>query len=62
MLDFPLRVPVPAKVAIRIMPPIDLREELGRKPDVQEGYSLVRSRMQRTVTRLANDRTPPVVG
>jgi hypothetical protein len=44
------------------MPPIDLLEELGRKPDVQEGYSLVRSRMQRTLTRLANDRTLPVVG
>jgi hypothetical protein len=44
------------------MPPIDLREELGRKPDVEEGYRLVTSRMQRTLTRLAHDRTLPVVG
>src|SRR5690242_15697019 len=61
-LDFPLRFPIPAKIAIRVMPPIDLREELGRKPDVDEGYRLVTSRMQRTLTRLATDRTLPVVG
>ena len=62
VLDFPIRFPIPAKVAIRVMPPIDLRDELGRKPDVEEGYRLVTSRMQRTLTRLANDRTLPVVG
>jgi 1-acyl-sn-glycerol-3-phosphate acyltransferase len=62
VLDFPFRVPLPAKVSIRVMPPIDLREELGRKPDVDEGYRLVTSRMQRTLTRLATDRTLPVVG
>ena len=62
VLDFPLRVPIPAKIAIRVMPPIDLRAELGRKPDVQEGYRLVTSRMQRTLTRLATERTLPVVG
>jgi hypothetical protein len=44
------------------MPPIDLRAELGRKPDVQEGYRLVTGRMQRTLTRLATERTLPVVG
>lgn len=62
VLDFPLRVPIPAKIAIRVMPPIDLRAELGRKPDVQDGYRLVTSRMQRTLTRLATERTLPVVG
>jgi 1-acyl-sn-glycerol-3-phosphate acyltransferase len=62
VLDFPLRFPIPAKIAIRVMPPIDLRAELGRKPDVQEGYRLVTGRMQRTLTRLATERTLPVVG
>jgi 1-acyl-sn-glycerol-3-phosphate acyltransferase len=62
VLDFPVRVPIPAKIAIRVMPPIDLRQELGRKPDVHEGYRLVTSRMQRTLTRLATERTLPVVG
>ena len=62
LLDFPIRVPIPAKISIRVMPPIDLREQLGRKADPDEGYRLVTSRMQRTLTRLASDRTLPVVG
>jgi hypothetical protein len=45
-----------------VMPPIDLREELGQRPDVEEAYKLVTSRMQRTLTRLANQRAMPVVG
>ena len=62
VLDLPLRIPIPAKIDIRVMPPIDLRRELGRNPDVEEGYRLVTSRMQRTLTRLDHDRTMPVVG
>ncbi|MEA2310015.1 MAG: hypothetical protein QOI65_2301 [Thermoleophilaceae bacterium] len=62
ILDFPGRIPLPAKIRVRVMPPIDLRKELGRNPDVEEGYTLVTSRMQRTLTRLANQRTVPVVG
>jgi hypothetical protein len=44
------------------MPPIDLGDELGRNPDVEEGYELVTTRMQRMLTRLANERSVPVVG
>jgi 1-acyl-sn-glycerol-3-phosphate acyltransferase len=62
LLDFPIRLPIPATIAIRVMPPIDLREQLGRKGDLDDGYRLVTSRMQRTLTRLATERTLPVVG
>ena len=62
VLDFPMRLPLPAKIRIRVMPPIDLKRELGREPDVGEGYKLVTSRMQRTLTRMDHDRTVPVVG
>src|SRR5436309_10448671 len=62
ILDFPLRVPLPAKLRVRVIPPIDLSSELGRQPDVEEGYKVVTSRMQRTLTRLANDRPIPIVG
>jgi 1-acyl-sn-glycerol-3-phosphate acyltransferase len=62
ILDFPGRIPLPAKIRVRVMPPIDLRKQLGRSPDVDEGYRIVTSRMQRTLTRLANQRTVPVVG
>ena len=62
ILDFPLRIPLPAKIRVRVMPPIDLRSSLGRQPDVEDGYKLVTSRMQRTLTRLATQRPVPVVG
>jgi 1-acyl-sn-glycerol-3-phosphate acyltransferase len=62
VLDFPGRLPLPAKITIRVMPPIDLRDELGAQPDVEAGYRLVTSRMQRTLTRLSNQRNLPIVG
>jgi 1-acyl-sn-glycerol-3-phosphate acyltransferase len=62
ILDLPMRVPLPAKIDIRVLNPIDLRKRLGRRPDVDEGYRLVTSRMQRSLTRLNNERTVPVLG
>jgi 1-acyl-sn-glycerol-3-phosphate acyltransferase len=62
VLDFPGRIPLPSKITIRVMPPIDLRKELGPDPDIEEGYRLVSSRMQRTLTRLNHQRRIPVVG
>ena len=44
VLDFPPRIPLPAKIRVRVMPPIDLRKQLGRNPDVDEGYKLVTRR------------------
>lgn len=62
ILDLPIRIPLPAKISIRVLKPIDLRDRLGRSPDVDKGYKLVTSTMQRTLTRLGNERTLPVVG
>jgi 1-acyl-sn-glycerol-3-phosphate acyltransferase len=62
VLDFPGRLPLPAKISIRVLKPIDLHERLGKDPDVDEGYKLVTSTMQRMLTRLSNERTLPVVG
>jgi 1-acyl-sn-glycerol-3-phosphate acyltransferase len=62
VLDFPGRIPLPSKITIRVMPPIDLRKQLGADGDVEEGYRLVTSRMQRTLTRLQGQRKLPVVG
>jgi hypothetical protein len=42
--------------------PIDLRKRLGQSPDPDEGYDLVTSTMQRTLTRLSNQRSLPVLG
>lgn len=62
ILDFPMRFPLPAKISIRVLKPIDLRERLGSRLDVDDGYELVTSTMQRVLTRLGNERTLPVVG
>jgi 1-acyl-sn-glycerol-3-phosphate acyltransferase len=62
ILDFPGRFPFPAKISIRVLKPIDLRERLGRQPDIDESYKLVTSTMQRMLTRLGNERSLPVVG
>ncbi|MFL5824758.1 MAG: lysophospholipid acyltransferase family protein [Solirubrobacteraceae bacterium] len=62
VMDLPLRIPIPAKVSIRVLKPIDLRQRLGRRPDVEEGYRLVTSTMQRTLTRLSHERSVPVIG
>ena len=61
-LDLPVRLPLPAKISIRVMPAIDLRERLGRDADIDEGYKLIRATMQRMLTRLSNERSLPVVG
>lgn len=62
VLDLPARVPLPAKISIRVLKPIDLRARLGEDNSVEEGYRLVTSTMQRMLTRLSNERNLPVVG
>ena len=62
ILDLPIRFPLPAKISIRVLKPIDLRDRLGTKPQLDDAYELVTSTMQRTLTRLGNERTLPVVG
>jgi 1-acyl-sn-glycerol-3-phosphate acyltransferase len=62
VMDLPARVPLPAKISIRVGKPIDLAERLGARADPDEGYRLVTSTMQRTLTRLSNERTLPIVG
>jgi 1-acyl-sn-glycerol-3-phosphate acyltransferase len=62
ILDLPARVPLPAKISVRVLKPIDLRTRLGKDANVDEGYRLVTSTMQRMLTRLSNDRNLPVIG
>jgi 1-acyl-sn-glycerol-3-phosphate acyltransferase len=54
--------PLPSKICIQVLPPIHLREEFGRKPDVDEVYEEVIRRMQATLDSLAAERRLPVVG
>jgi 1-acyl-sn-glycerol-3-phosphate acyltransferase len=62
ILDLPIRLPLPSKIEIRVLAPIDLRKRLGSRPDVVDGYRLVTSTMQRSLTRLSHERKVPIVG
>jgi 1-acyl-sn-glycerol-3-phosphate acyltransferase len=62
VLDLPLRMPLPSKITINVLPRIDLREELGADADADDVYELVTSRMQSKLSGLAEDRAIPVVG
>jgi hypothetical protein len=63
VLDLPGRIPLPAKITVQVLSPVDLREELGgAEGDVEAGYQLVTGRMQDTLDELAEERTLPVLG
>jgi 1-acyl-sn-glycerol-3-phosphate acyltransferase len=62
VLDLPGRLPLPSKITIRVLEPIDLRARLGPDPDLDEGYRLVTQTMQRSLTALVRDRRYPVIG
>jgi 1-acyl-sn-glycerol-3-phosphate acyltransferase len=54
--------PLPAKIAMQVLEPIDLREAFGRNPDPDEIYDEVIARMQRTLDRLSSERSLPLLG
>jgi 1-acyl-sn-glycerol-3-phosphate acyltransferase len=61
-LDIPGHIPLPAKISIRVMEPIDLKKEFGRNPDRDEIYDSIVSRMQRKLDEMAAERTLPFFG
>jgi 1-acyl-sn-glycerol-3-phosphate acyltransferase len=62
VLDLPVRWPIPAKITIEVLEPIDLGALLGPEPDIEHGYETVTSTMQDTLTKLSEERTLPVIG
>jgi 1-acyl-sn-glycerol-3-phosphate acyltransferase len=55
-------IPLPAKLTIETLPPIDVRAEFGPDPDVQEIYDHIIRLMQDTLDALAAERLLPVIG
>jgi 1-acyl-sn-glycerol-3-phosphate acyltransferase len=55
-------IPLPAKITIETLPAIDLREEFGPDPDLDEVYDHVVRVMQETLDALAAERRLPVFG
>jgi 1-acyl-sn-glycerol-3-phosphate acyltransferase len=60
--DFAGHIPLPAKITVEVLPPIDLRQEFGPEPDLDEVYESVTSQMQEALDGLAAERRLPVIG
>ena len=60
--DMAGHIPLPSKITIQVLEPIDLRERYGEDPDLDEVYDDVISQMQATLDSLADERTFPVLG
>ncbi len=55
-------IPLPSKITIETLPPIDLRAEFGPDPDPAEVYDHLTRVMQETLDALASERRLPVIG
>jgi 1-acyl-sn-glycerol-3-phosphate acyltransferase len=60
--DMAGHLPLPAKIRVRVLDPVHLREEFGQEPDLDEVYDHVLSRMQASLDHMARDRILPVLG
>jgi 1-acyl-sn-glycerol-3-phosphate acyltransferase len=60
--DFLGHVPLPAKITTEVLPAIDLREQFGPDPDIDEVYDHVTRLMQETLDALASERRYPLIG
>ena len=55
-------LPLPAKITIQVLDPIDLRAHFGAKPDWNAANRYVIGKMQNALTRLQSERRLPIVG
>jgi 1-acyl-sn-glycerol-3-phosphate acyltransferase len=62
VLDLPGRLPLPAKITIQVLPPVDLRERFGPEPDPEDVYEELTDDMQDALSDLSEERTLPLVG
>src|SRR3954451_14504297 len=62
LLDLPGRIPLPAKIRIEVLPPVDLEERFGSDPERDQVYGEITGEMQAALSELQDERTLPVVG
>ncbi len=55
-------IPLPAKITVEAMEPIDLRERYGSSPDIDRIYEEITGEMQGKLDELAAERRLPVIG
>jgi 1-acyl-sn-glycerol-3-phosphate acyltransferase len=61
-LVVPPNVPLPTKIVMEVLPPIDIVAEFGENPDIDEVDAHVRHVMQQALDKLAKERRLPVLG
>ena len=62
VFEFPGRIPLPSQITIQVLPPLDLREQFGDRPDEREVYGEITQTMQRTLDELDEERDLPILG
>jgi 1-acyl-sn-glycerol-3-phosphate acyltransferase len=62
LLDLPTRLPLPAKITVEVLPPIDLEERFGPEPDHEHVYDEITGTMQEALSELQDERTVPILG
>jgi 1-acyl-sn-glycerol-3-phosphate acyltransferase len=58
----PVNVPLPTKIVMQVLDPIDVRAEFGEDPDIDAVDAHVRRVMQKALDKLAKERRLPVIG
>ena len=58
----PPNIPLPTKIVMEVLPPIDIVAEFGEDPDIDEVDAHVRHVMQRALDELAAERRLPILG
>jgi 1-acyl-sn-glycerol-3-phosphate acyltransferase len=54
--------PLPAKISVRALEPINLREQFGEEPDIDDVYEHITGAMQAELDLLYRERRLPVIG
>jgi hypothetical protein len=55
-------VPLPTKIVMQVLEPIDVVGEFGEEPDIDAVDAHVRRVMQKALDKLAKERRLPVIG
>jgi 1-acyl-sn-glycerol-3-phosphate acyltransferase len=58
----PPNIPLPAKIVMQVLPPIDIVAEFGENPHIDEVDAHVRHVMQQALDKLGEERRLPVLG
>jgi hypothetical protein len=60
--DFLGHLPLPSKLTTQVLPPIDVRRDLGRRPNRRQVHDHVLAVMQEALNGLAAERRLPLAG